>query len=310
MRGRDRGRCARLRWRRLIVQDSRQLPFADRSFDTVTFVACLNHIPYRDEALAEAVRVLRPGGRVVATMIGRWLGLVGHKIWWYSEEKHRGWSQVKHGAERRRNAATAERCWAAWFGIHDSCRLNHLTWRKARFANLVRFGPSCSNDQWPPASGATTRPGTSPRKCVAGVDLATIVAIAQAKRQSTSKGPSVRNAWLVTTSRNRARKVVRMALSMGTLKPRWAGGLSHERRAERCRRKSGLVRPRRRRAVGNDRASPHRIRRAHDREMAREPRVHEPCWPDRLSAACPQANKTSDRHANDVLDACAPGASQ
>lgn len=23
-------------------------------------------------------------------MINRWLGDVGHKIWWYSEEKHRG----------------------------------------------------------------------------------------------------------------------------------------------------------------------------------------------------------------------------
>lgn len=74
----------------MILPDSRELPFEDAAFDTVTFVACLNHIPYREEALREAFRVLRPGGRLIATMINRLLGNVGHKIWWYSEEKQRG----------------------------------------------------------------------------------------------------------------------------------------------------------------------------------------------------------------------------
>ncbi len=72
-----------------VVEDTRNLPFPDASFETVAFVACLNHIPYRDEVLIEAKRLLRPGGRVVLTMIGRWLGDIGHKIWWYSEDKHR-----------------------------------------------------------------------------------------------------------------------------------------------------------------------------------------------------------------------------
>ena len=73
----------------LVVEDTRHLPFEDASFDTVTFVACLNHIPYRDEVLREARRLLRPGGRVIVTMIGRWIGEIGHKLWWYSEDKHR-----------------------------------------------------------------------------------------------------------------------------------------------------------------------------------------------------------------------------
>ncbi len=72
-----------------VVEDTRDLPFEDGSFDTVTFVACLNHIPYRDEVLVEAKRVLKPGGRVVITMIGHLIGKVGHAIWWYSEDKHR-----------------------------------------------------------------------------------------------------------------------------------------------------------------------------------------------------------------------------
>lgn len=73
----------------LVVEDSSRLPFPDASFDTVTFVACLNHIPDRKGVLREAWRVLAPGGRVVLTMIDPVLGEVGHRIWWYSEDKHR-----------------------------------------------------------------------------------------------------------------------------------------------------------------------------------------------------------------------------
>ena len=74
----------------LVVQDTAALPFPDRSFDTVAFVACLNHIPNRQQVLHEAKRLLAPGGRVVITMINPILGGVGHAIWWYSEDKHRG----------------------------------------------------------------------------------------------------------------------------------------------------------------------------------------------------------------------------
>lgn len=72
-----------------LIESSADLPFEDNSFDTISFVACINHIPERDDALKEAARVLRPGGRVLITMIGRFIGEVGHRIWWYSEDKHR-----------------------------------------------------------------------------------------------------------------------------------------------------------------------------------------------------------------------------
>ncbi|WP_152971222.1 class I SAM-dependent methyltransferase, partial [Rhizobium ecuadorense] len=61
----------------IIVENCRQLPFEDRSFDTVCFVACLNHIPERKQALAESWRILKPGGRLIVTMIGRRIGEVG-----------------------------------------------------------------------------------------------------------------------------------------------------------------------------------------------------------------------------------------
>lgn len=72
-----------------LIEDAGHLPFPDSSFDTVSFVACLNHIPERAEALREAYRVLHPGGRILVTMIGRILGDIGHRLWWYSEDKHR-----------------------------------------------------------------------------------------------------------------------------------------------------------------------------------------------------------------------------
>lgn len=73
----------------LVVESARKLPFADASFDSVVFLACLNHIPERREALFEARRLLRPGGRLLISMISRRLGELGHRLWWYSEEKHR-----------------------------------------------------------------------------------------------------------------------------------------------------------------------------------------------------------------------------
>ena len=72
-----------------IVDDASRLPYDDGSFDTVCFIACINHIVNRAEALEEARRVLRPDGHVVITMIGPIVGKIGHAIWWYSEDKHR-----------------------------------------------------------------------------------------------------------------------------------------------------------------------------------------------------------------------------
>jgi ubiquinone/menaquinone biosynthesis C-methylase UbiE len=46
------------------VGDGRELGLADASFDTVVFHTSLCHMPDRERALAEAHRVLRPGGQV------------------------------------------------------------------------------------------------------------------------------------------------------------------------------------------------------------------------------------------------------
>jgi SAM-dependent methyltransferase len=44
--------------------DARELPFADASFDAAMLVAMIHHVDSPQRALAEARRVLRPGGRL------------------------------------------------------------------------------------------------------------------------------------------------------------------------------------------------------------------------------------------------------
>ena len=51
--------------------DGLALPFADRSFDRVIAAEVLEHVPDDRAAVAELVRVLRPGGRLAVT-VPRW----------------------------------------------------------------------------------------------------------------------------------------------------------------------------------------------------------------------------------------------
>ena len=53
----------------LIVKDSSKLEFEDKSFDTITIIAALNHITNRLEVLKEANRVLKDDGKIIVTMI-------------------------------------------------------------------------------------------------------------------------------------------------------------------------------------------------------------------------------------------------
>jgi SAM-dependent methyltransferase len=65
-----------------IVLDTKSLIFKDCEFDTVTFIASLNHIPHREQTVREAYRVLKPGGTVLITMIGPLVGIVCHALIW------------------------------------------------------------------------------------------------------------------------------------------------------------------------------------------------------------------------------------
>ena len=65
--------------------DALDLPFADGTFDWVVASEILEHVPDDDRAIAELVRVLRPGGTLAVT-VPRWLP---EKVCWaLSDEYH------------------------------------------------------------------------------------------------------------------------------------------------------------------------------------------------------------------------------
>ncbi len=55
----------------VLVADAEQLPFPDASFDRVYSWGVLHHSPDTDRAVREAIRVLRPGGRLCVMLYAR-----------------------------------------------------------------------------------------------------------------------------------------------------------------------------------------------------------------------------------------------
>lgn len=80
----------------VVISDTATLEWESGSFDTVTIVAALNHIPNRTAVLNECRRVLRPGGRVVITMLTPRISRVWHwlRAPWDADQRDRG---MKHG---------------------------------------------------------------------------------------------------------------------------------------------------------------------------------------------------------------------
>jgi demethylmenaquinone methyltransferase/2-methoxy-6-polyprenyl-1,4-benzoquinol methylase len=70
--GRDRsidtGRLTGINW---VCGDAEKLPFPDMSFDAYTIAFCLRNVTRIDAALAEARRVLKPGGRFLCLEFSR-----------------------------------------------------------------------------------------------------------------------------------------------------------------------------------------------------------------------------------------------
>lgn len=81
----------------LILEDASNLPFDDKSFQSVSFVASLNHVIKRKEVLSEAYRLLTDGGRAYMTMLSPFWGVLRHKLAWWDPDQHdRG---MKEGEE-------------------------------------------------------------------------------------------------------------------------------------------------------------------------------------------------------------------
>lgn len=72
----------------LIVEDSSNLPFEDKSFDCITFVASLNHIPNRLDVLKEAHRLLRDHGVIIITTLNPILSEIWHRWAFWDKDQH------------------------------------------------------------------------------------------------------------------------------------------------------------------------------------------------------------------------------
>jgi len=72
----------------IIVKDTACLPFESVEFDTVSFVACINHIPNRNDVLKESNRVLKHNGELLVTNLTPLISIVWHKIAFWDDDQH------------------------------------------------------------------------------------------------------------------------------------------------------------------------------------------------------------------------------
>lgn len=65
-----------------IVEDMRHFPFASSTFDSITFIANINHIPksMRHAEFKEAYRCLKPNGNIIVTMGNPLAEIFAHKV--------------------------------------------------------------------------------------------------------------------------------------------------------------------------------------------------------------------------------------
>ena len=75
----------------LLVEDTSKLPFNDNSFDTITVLAALNHIPNREEVIKETFRLLKDDGSVIITMLTPRVSKIWHFLRkpWDEDQKKR-----------------------------------------------------------------------------------------------------------------------------------------------------------------------------------------------------------------------------
>jgi SAM-dependent methyltransferase len=105
--------------------DALHLPFPDGAFDRVVASEVLEHLPDDAGALAELVRVLRPGGRLAVTVPRWWPEVV---CWALSDAYHQvegGHVRIYRGGDLRRRA---ERAGLRYVGGHHAHALHSPYW--------------------------------------------------------------------------------------------------------------------------------------------------------------------------------------
>ena len=109
----------------VVVGDALALPYPDGTFDVVIASEILEHVPDDETALAELVRVLRPGGSLVVT-VPRWLP---EKICWLLSDSYHanegGHIRIYQADELR---SKVEACGAIFTGSAHAHALHSPYW--------------------------------------------------------------------------------------------------------------------------------------------------------------------------------------
>jgi SAM-dependent methyltransferase len=117
----------------LIVGDAEKLSFPDAAFDAVYSWGVLHHSPDTPKAIAEVMRVLRPGGVARVMMYHKW-SLVGYMLWIrYALMRLRPWrtltdiyaNHLESPGTKAYTIAEARKLFAGWSKVDVEIVLTH-----------------------------------------------------------------------------------------------------------------------------------------------------------------------------------------
>ena len=90
----------------MIVEDSAKIDLEDNSFNTITILAALNHIPNRKTVIAECHRILHINGKIIITMIPPVISTIWHFLRkpWDVDQTERGMKEGEvYGMKKKGN---------------------------------------------------------------------------------------------------------------------------------------------------------------------------------------------------------------
>jgi SAM-dependent methyltransferase len=112
-------------WAGVVNGDALDLPFPDDAFDRLVISEVLEHIWDDDRAIAELVRVLRPGGRLAVTVPTRWPERVSWALDWHYHDTPGGHVRIYR---QRDLEAKLERAGTFLRGSHHAHALHTPYW--------------------------------------------------------------------------------------------------------------------------------------------------------------------------------------